>query len=262
MEQEIYQMLMNEDEITWQNILHDLVKKENMNPWDVDVTNLTQHYIKEVKKLKSHDFRVSGKVILAAAILLKIKSNRFVGEDMVELDRLIHSSQDFSQEEFYEELHEEFYNIKTPGNIPDIEKNKLIPRTPRARKRKVSIYDLMNALEQALEVRRRHIVKSMPDMQHMLTIPENLIDLGTSIKQVHMLLCNRIRNLGGTMAFSDLVPLEDKEAKINTFVPLLHLTNLQRIDLNQEEHFGEIDIALVSRKPIVEKIEEEAAPAS
>ena len=73
MQEQIFDMLLKENEVTWQTIIQDLVKKEGMDPWDVDVSKLSQRYISTLKKLKEHDFRVSGKVVLAAAILLKIK---------------------------------------------------------------------------------------------------------------------------------------------------------------------------------------------
>ncbi len=134
MQKRIYSMLVSEDEVTWQTVLQDLIKREGMNPWDIDVSNLTAEYISEVKNLKEHNFRISGKVILAAAILLKIKSKRFLGEDIMELDRMLNAAE---EEEEYEELIDDFRN---PGLINDEEKHKLIPMTHRARKRKVSVY--------------------------------------------------------------------------------------------------------------------------
>ena len=87
MQDRIFQLLFEEDDVTWQTIIYDLVRKEEMDPWDINVSLLTQKYIELIKKLKQTDFRVSGKVLLAAAILLKIKSNRLVGDDILELDR-------------------------------------------------------------------------------------------------------------------------------------------------------------------------------
>ena len=46
------------------------------------------------------------------------------------------------------------------------------------------------------------------------------------------------------LTFSKLVPSENKEDKVFTFIPLLHLTNQRKIDLEQKEHFGEIEIVL------------------
>tara|TARA_B100000315_G_scaffold259880_1_gene317826 strand:+ start:1352 stop:1498 length:147 start_codon:yes stop_codon:yes gene_type:complete len=35
---------MDEDEVTWQTILYNLVKKEGMDPWDVNVSQLAQNF--------------------------------------------------------------------------------------------------------------------------------------------------------------------------------------------------------------------------
>ena len=85
----ILDIVVQKDEVTWQNMIYELVKHENMNPWDINVSLLAKHYLQMLKKLKELDFRVSGKVVLAAAILLKIKSQKLLSDDKGELDRLM-----------------------------------------------------------------------------------------------------------------------------------------------------------------------------
>ena len=41
MQEKILDMLMQDDEITWQSIILDLVKTGELDPWDVDVSILT-----------------------------------------------------------------------------------------------------------------------------------------------------------------------------------------------------------------------------
>jgi len=78
MENQILDMLLEKDDITWQTIIYDLVGSSKMDPWNLDVSQLTKKYIEMIKQLKEHDFRISGKIVLAAAILLKIKSNNLL----------------------------------------------------------------------------------------------------------------------------------------------------------------------------------------
>ena len=126
---QVYDLILKEDDISWKTILFDLVKTEQMNPWDINISQMTKKYIETIKKLKELDFRLSGKMLLAAAILLKVKSNKLVGEDIEYLDRLI-AQEDEEELTFEEDLQ--------PRSEEDIPKN-LIPRTPQPRKRKVSI---------------------------------------------------------------------------------------------------------------------------
>jgi segregation and condensation protein A len=238
MHDKIFELLFEEDEITWQSIIYDLIRAEKMDPWDVDVSLLSQKYIDTIKKLKEMDFRVSGKVLLAAAILLKIKSSRLVDEDINELDRLIFSQDEMTEEEFYEELETQFQ-----GTTRNFEQPILIPKTPQPRKRKVSIYDLVAALEQALEVKRRRVISSIPTST--VELPEKKVDISDIIKQIYSRIVTFFSGSSGRLTFSQLIPSDNKEDKVYTFIPLLHLTTQRKIDMLQQEHFGEIEIQLL-----------------
>ena len=77
-------------------------------------------------------------------------------------------------------------------------------------------------------------------------IPEKTIDISSLIMDVY----TRIKTWFTTkekLTFSELVHTDNKEEKIFTFIPLLHLENQRRVDLNQQDHFGEIYINLAGR---------------
>ena len=234
------------DEITWQTIIYELVKTEQMDPWDIDISMLTKKYIEMIKSLKEHDFRISGKVLLAAAILLKIKSNKLVGEDLSELDRLL-----IGVEEEMEELgFEEASQVEKLTEIPA-----LIPRTPQPRKRKVSIFDLVDALERALEVKKRRLLNSIPPMN--VEAPKKKKDITQIIREVYgKIKLFFINTLKDKLTFSKLLPSESKEDKVYTFIPLLHLAQQSKIELVQDIPFGEIQI-LMKRKEEQQGIKED-----
>ena len=53
------------------------------------------------------------------------------------------------------------------------------------------------------------------------------------------------------LSFSKLLPPRaKKEDKVFTFIPLLHLTNQRKIDLEQREHFGDIEVFLRTQQEI------------
>ena len=226
------------DEITWQNIIFELVKTEQMDPWDIDVSLLTQKYIEMLRTLKDHDFRVSGKVLLAAAILLKMKSHKLVGEDLSELDRLL-----IGVEEEMEPLDfEETGGITKLTEIPT-----LIPRTPQPRKRKVSIFDLVDALERALEVKKRRLLHSIPPLN--LEAPKKKRDITEIIREVYFKIKTYfMKTLKEKLTFTKLLPSESREDKVHTFIPLLHLAQQNKIELVQETPFGEIEVLLKKKE--------------
>ena len=120
-------------------------------------------------------------------------------------------------------------------------------KTPQARKKKVSINDLISALEKAMEVNQRRIIKRA----ELERIPDNLIipEKGININQLIKELYNKIINIfkkQQTLTFTQLVGNGSKEEKIRTFIPLLHLDTQEKINLNQEKAFEEINITLKS----------------
>lgn len=227
-------LLSKADEITWQSIIYELVKTEQMDPWDIDVSNLAQKYIEMLRTLKEHDFRVSGKVLLASAILLKMKSTKLVGEELSELDKLL-----IGVGEQMEELgFEETSAMPMLNEIPT-----LIPRTPQPRKRKVSIFDLVEALEKALEVKKRRLLHSIPPLN--LEAPKKKKDITEIIREVYGRIKGFFLNaIQGKLTFSKLLPSQSKEDKVHTFIPLLHLAQQNKIELIQELPFGEIEVLL------------------
>src|SRR3989344_6257820 len=154
MQDRIYDMLLKEDEITWQNIIYDLIKTEQMNPWNIDISLLANKYIETVQRLKEANFFISGKVILASALLLRIKADKFLTEDIAGFDSFLFKSNEGEQlDDFIDDD-----QIREEVKIP-----KLAIKTPLARKRKVSVNDLIEALQRALEVNKRKVLRRLEE---------------------------------------------------------------------------------------------------
>ncbi|MFO8015925.1 MAG: ScpA family protein [Candidatus Woesearchaeota archaeon] len=244
----IYNLLVNEEEITWQSLLYELVKSEQMDPWDVNVSDLSKNYIGIVKKMQEMDLRVSGKVVLAAAILLKIKSKRLLQEDIEQFDNLMSGK---GEEALYEEE-----SVAEEGGEADRSKYKqlkLIPKTPQPRARKVSVYDLVDALQQALEVKRKRMLRQQPEVE--MEVPEKPTDISDLMKNVYDRIVNFFTSKsdsksGPKLTFTKLIPSEEKQDKILTLIPLLHLSNNRKIDLLQEKPFEDIEIRLNNKKDL------------
>ncbi len=244
MQEKIFDLIVNQDDITWKSLLYDLVKTEQMDPWDINITLLTQKYVKTIKELKETDLKLSGKVLLAAAVLLKMKSHKLVNEDIEEFDRLMALTEEMEGDEFFSEFTEDLFT----KNQRDIEqKYKLIPRQPQPRTRKVSIHDLVNALEKAMDSKRRSLVRQKP---LKFEIPKRNFDIVETVRDIYARIkfffqAGKNKNL----TFSQLLPSHaKKQDKVYTFIPLLHLENQRKINTHQQKHFGEIFINLFKRK--------------
>ena len=246
LQEKVFQLLFEEDEVTWQSIIRDLIKTEQMNPWDIDISLLAQKFLDKLKRMKEMDFRVSGKIILAASILLKIKSDKLVTDDLSDFDRLMYAT-DTTEEDFYEELESE---IKAQGAVPQDESFRLVPRTPQPRKRKVSVYDLIEALNQALEVNKRRAGRAIPQAP-VVEAPKKQTEISVIIKRVYGQIVNFVvKKNYERVKFSQLIPSENKTDKVLTFIPLLHLSNQRKVDLEQKQHFSDFDVLLLQKEKI------------
>ena len=239
MHEQIYNMLIQKDEITWQSILVDLIKSEQMDPWNIDISLLSKKYLEAIKNMQEANFFISGKVLLACALLLKIKSNKLVNEEISNFD-----SQLFKQEETFEELEELFENAPHP----EYEKPRLTIKTPMPRKRKVTLQDLMNALHKALEVEKRRNVKRDIFNRVDVKIPENKIYISELITSIYNKIIDFFKaNKKEKLTLTKLVNSDKKEDIILTFIPLLHLDNQEKVSISQDEPFGEINVEVFQK---------------
>lgn len=244
----IFSLLVEQNEISWKAIIMDLISTEQMNPWDVNISLLTEKYIDRLNHMKEQDLKVGGKVLLAASILLRIKSTKLVSDDLDDFDRLIAGS-DMSQDQFYDELEQELARGEEMGLKEEYE---LLPRLPQARRRKVSVFDLVKALEKALEVKERRVLHSMPPP---MPLPQRKFDVTAALTNLYQ----RIISLFGArkkLTFNELLPGNTKQDKVYTFIPLLHLSNNQSVELEQSEAFGDIHIKVLEGKNVDERRDE------
>ncbi len=232
MQEKIFDMLIDEDEITWQSIIYTLVKSEEMDPWDIDISLLTQKYLERIKKLEELNFYISGKVLLALAILLRIKSVKLVDEDIADFDDLLFpkEGENILSDDFEE--HGEFKYIPS-----------LLIKTPQARKRKLNLNDLMEALQAALEVETKRMRRKADErVIREVELPLKKIDITSLMKNLYNKL-KEFFKIRPKVKFSELLPSNGKEDKVLTFLPLLHLENQGKINMEQDIPFGEIDIS-------------------
>jgi len=244
----IFNLLFVEDELSWKDMIYALIEQEHMNPWDIDVSLLSQKFLEMLKKLKELDFRISGKMVLASAVLLKMKSDILIDEDIAHFDNMMNGIEENMP------LDEQGLQAYDANGRPQ-----LFPRTPQPRQRKVSIFDLVQALEKALEVENRR-KKFKPNMKKLvLKLPEKHFDLGKSMINMYGKVETHYKNKKNKdriLTFDELVVGGSKQDKVLTFIPLLHLDNLRKVDLEQEKHFEEIFVKMAKPRETVPEPEE------
>lgn len=239
MQQKIFNLLLEQEEVSWKTIIQDLVKTEQMDPWDINITLLTKKYIKIIKEMQEHDLRISGKILLAAAILLKMKSAHLLDNDISQFDALLAQPDESFDEDFFDEFMD--------GDLSKAKKEKypLIHRHPQPRSRKVSINDLVDALQRAMESKRKILEKIRP----VRFQKPAKVDVMEVIREIyHKIVYYTKKEKTNKLTFTKLLPPQaGKEEKVHTFIPLLHLENQQKVAMAQRKHFEEIWVKLLGK---------------
>lgn len=225
------------EKLSWQQIIYDLIKTEQLDPWDIDLGVLSNKFLDKVKELEETNFFISGQVLLAASLLLRLKSEILLDQYIPSLDAIL----------FGKKPEEKRYNqerIELDEEIPG-----LVLRTPLPRFRKVTLEELMSALGQAIKTENRRIrkviVAKQQALETALSIPRQRINIKDRIQEVHSQLRKIFANREEKLAFSDFAGKTNYE-KIATFIPLLHLDNQHKVWLEQDAHLKEVWILLKS----------------
>ena len=87
-QEQIHNILFNR-EIGWQEIVYDLINTEQLDPWNIDIVVLSNRYLEKIQELEEDNFLISSKVLLAAALFLRIKSEILLDKYIKSIDEIL-----------------------------------------------------------------------------------------------------------------------------------------------------------------------------
>jgi segregation and condensation protein A len=242
--------LITGEEVSWQAIIYDLIKTEQLDPWDIDLAVLAEKYMEIIQQLEEANFFISSKVLLACALLLRLKSEILNNDYIKNLDEAMYGKKD-----------EKKYVLERI-ELDEDELPILVPRTPMPRFKKVTLKELMSALNKAIETEGRRIRKDIRSKQAEKAIlsvfpKETRVPLKNRIAEIMELINKHFKELEKKeITFNELAPTRKK--KLETFLPLLHLDTHEKVFLRQDNPFEEVIIKLEKHNIIEElEIEEE-----
>ncbi len=243
--------LITGEEVSWQAIIYDLIKTEQLDPWNIDLGVLAEKYSLIIEEMEDANFFVSSKVLLACSLLLRLKSEILLNQYIIELD-----------EALYGRKEDKSYQLERI-DLDEDELPILVPRTPMPRFKKVTLEELMKSLNQAMETENRRIKRDIKVRQAnksaLVVLPKkNRIPLKSMIGRVFKKIKTHIVSNNSAvdhMKFSHLA--KTKEERLENFLPILHLSNNEKIYLYQQEHFGEIHMRLEKMNEDIEGLVED-----
>jgi segregation and condensation protein A len=214
----------------WKTILIGLVKREKMDPWDIDIAELADKYLQKINSLSGSDLRLPANAILASAILLKFKSR------ILKLSSLDKDEEELSPEEFDSD---EAAILETM--LPDLQNVRKI------REGKVSLDSLVEGIERMLEKSKtRRDKRFSREEAPEFKLPFSDFRIDEKVEEVFARINQRV-DREGLVLFSALLDKKNVIETVETFIPCLFLTNKNKINMWQEEFFGEVFISLAKK---------------
>jgi len=236
-QQQIHDILFNR-EIAWQEIIYDLINTEQLDPWDVNITILTEKYMEKISQLEETDFFVSSKVLLAASLLLRIKSEILLNKYIKSIDEILFGTKELDSKKILE-------RIELDEDIPD-----LIPRSPMPRFKKVTLRELIESLNKAITTENRRIKKEVIKRNALretgISLPNRKrVSIKDRINEILNRLTGHLENPKNPelkkITYTEFAGTE-RQKRIEHFSPLLHLENQKKVWLQQNQPFDEIHI--------------------
>jgi segregation and condensation protein A len=227
-EQELLNTIIKEQD--WEELIYNIVTIENLDPWDIDLVKLTKSFLAYLKKIEELDFRIPAKVVLVAAILLKLKIE-YIGLFREEVPEIISEEVEELSGIDFEALDEYLNKFHIP--------------VKRKGTRKITLDELVDALKKALAVEERRIKRKgiiTKRIREEIEVSEE--DIETKIAKILNEIETLLKKLKkDKIRFSQIVEEWSRECIVDHFIPILHLNTRGEIDCEQKEMFKEIYIS-------------------
>jgi segregation and condensation protein A len=233
------------------DLLLDLVRKQDIDIYDIPIAKITAQYLTYVENLKQLDVDIAAEFIYMASLLIHVKSKMLLPRD----PDAPAGEQEDPREELVQRLleHEKFKNaaqmLLQKQQIEDA-----VVSNPALREFKdaegtepelaADVVDLVRTFQQILER-----AKSRP----VLAVDEESVTVGQMIEYFRRRLLMEDRPIRLKRLLQHIT---SRHALISSFLALLELVRLQAILLRQERVFGEV---LIKKHPMFDAVMGEGA---
>jgi len=219
-----------------------LIKKEEVDIYDVNLTQLATQFIEYIDVMRMLDLEIAGEFLVMASTLMYIKSR-----ELLPLDKqVVVEGEDEGEDPRWELIrqlveYKKFKDAAVQLQVLEARQENVFPRLPvkpefeaEPVKPDVSLFDLLNAVNAILKR-----VNQQDDLRDVFedkwTVSEKIELIVKTIKEQPRMKFSEL--FAGAMSRTEVVV---------TFLALLELIRLKQIQAVQPEVFGEIEICAVS----------------
>ena len=243
------------NEVDGIEILVQMARQGKIDPWNIDIIDITDKYLTHLFQSKSQNLGLTGRTLLFASILLKLKSNILEGVELSDFDTQPEEPEFYDDEPL--DYEQEYIPTNNVVSIDEVLQRRTSVRLNR--NRVVTLRDLIRQLEfyemldkkQSLKNAHERAKRRVKNYSNLS--PEDIINLAHDEyieKGVERLRANLedILNRQDKIELNELTLLGMD--KISAYISLLFLTAESDYDLEQDEFYS--DLYVVKREHISE----------
>ena len=223
-----------------------LIKKEEVDIYEVNLTRLATQFIEYIETMRMLDLEIAGEFLVMAATLMYIKSRELLPVDQQAQIEGEEEGED-PRWELIRQLveYKKFKDAAAQLQVLEARQEDVFPRTPAKlefeaeapRRPEASIFDLVNAVNAVL--------KRFSQREDLRDIFEDKWTVSEKIEHLMRVLSER-----ASVRFSELFEgVTSRSEVVVTFLALLELIRLRQLTAIQREPFGEIEICRVTPAP-------------
>ena len=232
-------------EMFWKDILYEIVR--NMNPWDIDISQLATRYAEKVENMKKMNFKIPANVVIVSSVLLRMKADMINSmsfnpddyyNDYKDMNNKDENEFEFILQNFDPTL---FAETNMQSEMSDWASVAIAIKPKRVPKRRVTVFELISAIQEVLEdkkIKSYRMNSKSKSGGKSLEININR-DMEKLIEETYLKVIEILSNKK-IVLFSEIA--HDRDEIISTLISLLHLSYNQRLKLKQERLFDEIFI--------------------
>jgi segregation and condensation protein A len=225
-----------------------LIKKEEVDIYEVNLTRLATQFIEYVEVMRLLDLDLAGEFLVMTSTLMYIKSRELLPKDQ-QAQNVEEDEGEDPRWELIRQLvaYKKFKDAAAHLQVREIEQEHVFPRIPVQQEAsaapvpargEASLFDLINAVTDVL--------KRIASREGPREIFEDKWTVSEKIEHLVKLTSERT-----SVKFSELFLAANTRAEvICTFLALLELIRLKQLICAQSEDFGDIDINRARPQPV------------
>lgn len=250
--------MVQEAEVDGIEILVNMAKQGKIDPWNVDIVEVTDKYLMHLFQSKAQNLRLTGRTLLFAAILLKLKSNVLEGIDVLDFEPQ-HQDEFNYDDEMPLDYEEEYIPTNNVISIDEVLQRRTSVRLNH--NRVVTLRDLIRQLEFYEMLDKKQSLKNAHErakrrvQNYARLSPDDIINLAHD-EYIENGVQRLKANLSEILSRQDKIELNELTLlgmdKISAYISLLFLTVESDYDLEQDEFYGDLYVIKREENPAEE----------